>query len=105
MTKRYTYGITEEMIQAPDFAGYAGGRIEVFDSEDKKGWPIYEGRFLIPLEIFGEFRNMVEEWETDRPIYLRMEVDGIEGYDFTSGSRAQTDHLFANKKLKIKMEK
>ena len=105
MTKRYTYGITEEMIQAPDFEGYAGGRIEVFDSEDKKGWPIYEGRFLIPLEIFSEFRDMVEEWETDRPIYLRMEVDGIEGYDFTSGSRAHTDHLFANKKLKIKMEK
>ena len=86
MTKRYTYGITEEMIQAPDFAGYAGGRIEVFDSEDKKGWPIYEGRFLIPLEIFGEFRDMVEGWETDRPIYLRMETDErywTSRYDFT----------------------
>ena len=69
--KRFFYSVVEEGITNPDYYGYRGGRIEVTDRKDRKGYPVYEARFMIPEELMDGFRDWIDFKESDKPIYIR----------------------------------
>ena len=73
MIKKYSYDVVEEMVMNEKYSGYAGGRIEIWDIESKEPYPIAEGRFLIPLEYFADFREWVENIKTDLPLYISID--------------------------------
>jgi adenine specific DNA methylase Mod len=64
--KRFFFNVIEEMIMNPQYAGYRGGRIEVYDSEDESGYAVYEGRFFLPEEFYHEFREIFDFKYTDK---------------------------------------
>jgi len=76
MAKRYMFSITEEGIRNPNFAGYCGGRIEIFDNESSypKNYPIAEYRFLIPTEFMDGFMETFDGKETDKPIMIKWDM-------------------------------
>ncbi len=55
----------------PEYKGYRGGRIEVYDREDKRGYACYEARFLIPEEFIEDFRNTRDFKESDKMPFMR----------------------------------
>ena len=68
--KRYFFSVIEEGIQNPKFAGYRGGRIEVYDRKSKSGYACYEARFLIPKEFIDTFRDTWDFKESDKMPYI-----------------------------------
>lgn len=57
---RYFFSVVEECVMNPDYEGYRGGRVEVYDEQNNSGYAIYEARFLIPEEFFETFREMFD---------------------------------------------
>ena len=59
--KRYFVSFVEECIFNLDYAGYIGGRIEVFDKQDKYnkflGYATMELRFFTNMDEFYKFRD------------------------------------------------
>jgi hypothetical protein len=83
--KRLMYSVIEEGIQNPDFAGYRGGRVEVYDENDpvcqKFGYASYEARFMIPTELMEKFREFCDFAESDKPIYIDWRYPDVFGRD------------------------
>jgi len=77
MEKRYFYSIVEEAIQNPEYFGYRGGRIEVFDNQSKSSYPIAEYRFLIPEEFIDGFRETFDFKESDLPVMIKWDMEII----------------------------
>ncbi len=79
--KRYYYSVIEEAVLNPQYEGYRGGRVEVFDrlsKEYEKGYASYEARFLIPEKMFAAFRDIFDEEESDLPVFIRWtEPEGV----------------------------
>jgi len=73
-SKRYFISVVEEMIQNPDYFGYRGGRIEIYDNESDSPYAIYEARFLIPEEFIEGFRELFDFKETDKLIYINWDM-------------------------------
>jgi len=69
-TKRYFFSVVEEAVMNPDYKGYSGGRIEVFDRENKSGHAIYEACFLMPTEFMENFRNVFDWKESNLMPYI-----------------------------------
>lgn len=69
--KRYFFSVVEEMVMSPQYKGYRGGRIEVYDRKEKSGHACYEARFLIPEEFMDGFRKLWEFKESDKMPYIR----------------------------------
>jgi hypothetical protein len=65
MGKRYFFSVVEEMIMNPDFKGFRGGRIEVSDEQSDNAFPIYEAHFLVPEELYEDFRAVFDFKESD----------------------------------------
>ena len=74
-TKRYFFSVIEEMIQNPDYFGYRGGRIEVYDNQSESPYAIYEARFLIPAEFMMSFRETFDFKESDLMPYFRWDIE------------------------------
>lgn len=73
MNKRYTLSVTEEVVQNPEFQWGRGGRIEVYDRDNKgNGYAIFEYRFFIPKELFDSFHSLFDGYMTDHPIRIAM---------------------------------
>lgn len=59
--KRYYLSVTEEMVMNPEYFGYRGGRIEVYDRKDKMNpYAVYEARFFVPECMFEKFREVFD---------------------------------------------
>jgi hypothetical protein len=69
--KRYFFSVVEEMVMNPQYKGYRGGRIEVYDRKEKSGYACYEARFLIPEEFMDDFRKTWDFKESDKMPYIR----------------------------------
>ncbi len=69
--KRYFFSVVEEMIMNPKYKDYRGGRIEVYDKKNKRGYACYEARFLIPEEFIDAFRKTWDFKESDRMPFIR----------------------------------
>ena len=74
--KRFFYSIIEEMVLNPEYYGYAGGRIEVWDTKADSLYP-EEYRFLIPVELMGGFREWLDGASSVKPVYIKMETPVI----------------------------
>jgi hypothetical protein len=74
--KRFYYTITEEMVQNPEYFGYRGGRIEVWDATSKSKYPS-EYRFFIPEELMDGFRKLLEGFESDKSVRIDMNMEGV----------------------------
>jgi len=68
--KRYFFSVVEEMIMNLKYKGYRGGRIEVYDQKDKRGYACYETRFLIPEEFIDSFRKCRDFKESDKMPFM-----------------------------------
>lgn len=68
--KKYFFNIIEEAVQNPDFYGFRGGRIEVYDRDSKSPYAMEEYRFLIPDEFMDAFREVFDFKESDLPIQI-----------------------------------
>ena len=79
--KRYFFSVVEEMIMDPKYRGYRGGRIEVYDREDKERYACYETRFFIPEEFIEDFREMWDFKESDKMPFIR--------WDYVKGKRTK----------------
>jgi hypothetical protein len=62
---RYSFSVVEEMVLNPDYLGYRGGRVEVFDRESEDDYAVYEARFLVPERFFQAFYDMWDGEESD----------------------------------------
>lgn len=69
--KKYFLSVIEEMILNPQFAHFRGGRIEVYN--DFSPYSIYEARFLIPEELFENFRETFDFKEVDALPYINFD--------------------------------
>ena len=69
--KRFLYSVVEEAVLNPEFYGYAGGRIEMYDAKSKDPYPS-EYRFLIPEEMMEDFRKWIDFQGSDKPVYIMM---------------------------------
>jgi len=69
--QKYMLSVVEEAIMNPDLAGYRGGRIEVIEGDSP--YSRYEGRFLLPEEIYEKFREALDFYEGDKRIYIKMD--------------------------------
>lgn len=74
--KRYVLQITQEGIFNPDYAGYIGGRIELWDREADSAYPSDEFRFLIPSEYEDKFYDLFEGMESDEIPLVKMGGEG-----------------------------
>ncbi len=73
---RYSYLVTEEGVMNPKYADkFRGGRVEVFDVNEKYGYAVYEWRFFMPSNAFYGFVDWIENIETDYPIMIRSEFN------------------------------
>jgi hypothetical protein len=63
--KRFQLSCIEEAVLNPKYKGYRGGRIEVFDSKNRKSFHHWEFHFLLPEEIFDSFYNIFDGLKTD----------------------------------------
>lgn len=79
--KRYSFSVVEEAIMNPDFKNFRGGRIKVFDNNDKSGYAFYEARFLIPIEFMDAFMEMWDLKESDKMPYIRWDCPGTRKWD------------------------
>ncbi len=75
--KRFFYNIVEETIQNPNYCGYCGGRVEVYDKKSASPYPIYEARFLIPEEFMSGFRELFDFKESDLPIMINWNFNEV----------------------------
>lgn len=82
-SKRYVYAVVEEGIMDPKLQGYVGGRVEVEDLNDRSAYPVYEWRFLVPIELFEKFCEFIDGAETSQPTMISSEfnMDTLE-YEF-----------------------
>lgn len=74
MTKkkpRYTFEVTEGIILSSRYKGFRGGRIEVYDRRRKDDYAVYEASFLLPEELFEDFRKTFDGKESDLPVFIR----------------------------------
>lgn len=51
---------------------YRVGRIEIYDSKNKSGFPIEEGTYWFPHSVAHKFEEFIESLETDLPVYIRL---------------------------------
>lgn len=72
--KRFWFNCVEEAVLNPKFLGFRYFRVEVFDRKSKSGYAIYEGRFLLPEELFDKFYNLLDGYETDLPLNIRIDL-------------------------------
>lgn len=75
--KRYFFSVVEEMIMNPKYKGYRGGRIEVYDQKDKRGYACYEARFLMPEEFMDGFHKLWEFKESDKMPFIRWDYSVV----------------------------
>jgi len=73
--KRYFFSIVEEVIMNTDYAGYRGGRVEVYDNRRNDGYASYEARLLIPEEFWEGFREVFDMKHSDLPVYIVWKED------------------------------
>lgn len=73
---RYFFNVVGEAIMNPAYEGYAGGRIEVFDAEDPQGYAVYEGRWLVPVELEDEFRDTFDFRKVDLLPRFHFDIEG-----------------------------
>ena len=74
-SKRMFYSVVEEFSYNKDYNDFCMGRIEIFDSHNKSGYAIDEARFIIPAELFDEFREWIDFKESDYPIMIKFNMD------------------------------
>lgn len=74
--KRFTYSFTEECIMNPKFPfnNFAGGRLEVSDETSRNPYPVYEGRFLMPRDLFEQLREVFDGYESDEPMMFKVDT-------------------------------
>lgn len=53
--KKYFISVVEEFVLNPDFHGFRGGRIEIYDGNNK--YAIWEFRIFLPERIFEKVRE------------------------------------------------
>lgn len=85
MDKPYFLSFTEEFVMNPHYAGYIGGRVEVYNNEDTggNGYAIDEIRFFTKnVDAFYEFRDLYDFADVDE--------DGL------ASIRAQIAAMFCN---------
>jgi hypothetical protein len=77
---RYFLTTTEEMIMNREFDGFRGGRIEIYDEENKGGYALTEVRFFVPENMYNGFIEMFDfKSLTLREMkHLRLMFDGEE---------------------------
>lgn len=68
LKKEYFFSVVEEMIMNPDFYGVRAGRIEIYDPDEQ--YPIDEIRFILPEEIYEDFREAIDFKKTNVKFYL-----------------------------------
>lgn len=76
-SKRYFFSVIEEGIMNPKYKGWRGGRIEVYDSRDKKGYACYEARFFIPEEFMYSFREVWDFKESDKMPFIHWDYSEV----------------------------
>ena len=74
--KRYFFSVIEEGIMNSEYEGWRGGRIEIYDRNDKTGYACYEARFFIPAEFMESFRETWDFKESDKMPYIRWDYEG-----------------------------
>lgn len=79
--KRYFYSVVEEMIMNPAYAGYRGGRVEIWDHKSDSPFAAHEARFMIPEEFYEDFCKTFDWKTSELPIYIRWEKPEIGGSD------------------------
>lgn len=72
--KKYFFSVVEEFVQNPDFKGFSGGRIEVYDRDSNSPYAMAEYRFLIPDEFMNGFRELFDFKESDLPIKIDFDM-------------------------------
>ncbi len=75
--KRYFFSVVEEGIMNPKYKAYRGGRIEIYDKKDKKGYACYEARFLVPEEFMDSFRELWDFKESDKMPFIRWDYSEV----------------------------
>jgi hypothetical protein len=68
--KRYFFSVVEEGVMNPAYAGFRGGRIEVYDQKSDDKYPCYEARFFIPSEFMEVFRDVWDFKESDKMPFI-----------------------------------
>ena len=63
------------MIQNPDYKGFRGGRIEIYDKESKSDYAVWEARFLLPVEFYYTFRELFDFKESDLMPYISWDYE------------------------------
>lgn len=74
--KPYSLSAVEEGIQNPDYAGFSGGRIEVY--KEGVSYAAYEFRFLLPTEVWIKLREVLDftDWTKEEFEKSYLEFDG-----------------------------
>lgn len=73
MSKRYTFSVVEEVTKNSEYKWGVGGRIEVYDQQNKSQYAIEEYRFFVPVEMYDKFFEMFDGLETDNPVRIAMD--------------------------------
>jgi hypothetical protein len=73
--KRYFFSVVEECIMNSEYAGYRGGRIEVYDNESDSSYAIGEARFFLPEEFMEGFRNVFDFKDSDKPVFIDWDME------------------------------
>ena len=74
--KRYYFSVVEEMLSNPDYEGQRQARIEVYDRQDPSGFAITGGSFRGPNDFFRHLYDFFRNYETDIPIYMKLNIEG-----------------------------
>ena len=70
---RYFFSVIEESVMNPEYRWGRGGRIEVYDSKDKRGYAMYEARWFVPVEFADAFREVFDFKYSDHLPVIRWE--------------------------------
>jgi len=67
--KRYLHNAVEQGVLNPEFEGYRNFRLEVYDRKNNFD-TVYEGCFLVPEDLFDKLYELMDDYETDLPLYI-----------------------------------
>lgn len=73
--KKYFFNIIEEYVLNPDYYGYRGGRVEVFDRDDDSGYAMAEYRLFMPAEFWDKFCDVFDFEESDLPVEIVWDME------------------------------
>lgn len=76
-SKRYFLNVIEEMVMNLEYQWGRGGRIEVYDRENKQdGYAVYEARWFVPKEAADAFREVWDFKEFDHLPNILFDMEG-----------------------------